>query len=187
MGPVRGGCRRRKVIAMDLTEMRVEVEVTVPAPAESVWELVTDITRVGDWSPECVRAEWLDGQSAVRPGAYFRGHNRMGTREWSVTCVVVEADRPRSLAWSVLDDAEDPDRPSSRWRYDLEPLGDGTTRVSHAFVHGPGGSGLTMIAAKRPDKIEEVVEQRRGMLRSNMLRFLEGVTAELSPGGARPE
>lgn len=168
---------------MDLTDVRVDVQVTVPAPVERVWDLLTDVTRIGEWSPECVRAEWAEG-GGQRPGARFRGRNRAGDREWSVTCVVVEAERPRSFAWVVLDGAEDVDRPSSRWRYDLEPLADGTTRVSQRFAHGEGESGVLWAIEKRPEKATKIIERRREMLRANMLQTFAAMEAVLTGAAA---
>lgn len=167
---------------MDLTGMRVEVDITVDAEPEKLWDLLSDVTRVGDWSPECVRAEWDAPADGPRKGAGFTGHNRVGDLEWQVTCVVVEADRPRSFAWVVLDGAEDVDRPSSTWRYELEALDDGRTRVRQRFAHGAGESGVKWMIEEQPDKAERIIERRREMLRSNMIDTLGALTA--SVGGA---
>jgi len=125
--------------------MRIDAEIVVAAGPGVVWDLLADITNIGDWSPECVRAAWLDGHHDARPGVRFSGRNRARSGfEWTVTCVITEADRPRTLAWVVLDDEDDRqtvDYPSSRWRYDLDPAPDGATLVRHRFVHGPGDSG----------------------------------------------
>jgi uncharacterized protein YndB with AHSA1/START domain len=161
---------------MDLTGMRVEVQKTIAAPAEAVWDLLTDLGRVGEWSPECVHAEWSDGRGP-RAGARFTGRNVVGEYEWSVECVVVAAERPRSFAWVVLDGRRDLERPSSRWRYDLEALADGTTRVTQRFAHGPGESGVTRWISRRPADAEKIVEGRREALRSNMLRTLAAMEA----------
>ena len=37
------------------------VSVHIDAPAGRVWELVSDVTRIGEFSPETFEAEWLDG------------------------------------------------------------------------------------------------------------------------------
>jgi len=54
--------------------MQGSVTVHIDAPAERVWELVSDITRIGEFSPETFEAEWLDGADGPRAGARFRGH-----------------------------------------------------------------------------------------------------------------
>ena len=99
-------------IADEVTGLTAVAEEVVAARQELVWDLVADVTRVGGWSPECIRAAWLGEPGRPQPGARFTGHNRFPNGfEYEVTCVVTEADRPRAFAWVVLDDNGDPARP----------------------------------------------------------------------------
>ena len=41
-----------------------EVRLHVNAPPEKVWELLADLDRMGEWSPECYQVSWLDGASS---------------------------------------------------------------------------------------------------------------------------
>src|SRR3954468_6506548 len=50
----------------------VSVSRDVPAPAERVWEMVSDLPRMGEWSPENEGGEWIGGATAAAPGAKFR-------------------------------------------------------------------------------------------------------------------
>lgn len=159
--------------------MTVEVEATVPADPETVWDLLADIPRIGEFSPECRRAAWSDERSEPHVGARFEGTNRAGRFEWDVTGEVVEADRPRSFAWVVHDGTKRSDRPSSTWRYDLTPTREGTL-VRQTFVHGPGGSGVTMSIEREPDRATEIIEDRRAQLRENMVRALAAVRDTLT-------
>jgi hypothetical protein len=88
--------------------------------------------------------------------------------------VVTEADRPR--AWVVLDDRGDPARPSSSWRYRIDPL-PGGSRVRQRFTHGPGASHLRAAAAKAPDRAAEILAARRDGLRANMTATLRAMQA----------
>ena len=156
-------------IAPEVTGMTAAAEELVAAPPETVWDLVADVTRVGEWSPECVKAAWLGEPGRPQPGARFTGHNRIGNGfEYEVTCVVTESDRPSALAWVVLDDSEDPSRPSSAWRYHIDPLPGGCSRVRQSFTHGPGDSFLREIAASAPDDAAEFITARLDQLRANM-------------------
>jgi hypothetical protein len=106
-----------------------------------------------------IRAAWLGEPGRPQPGARFAGHNRFPNGfEYAVTCVVTEADRPRAFAWVVLDDGGDPARPSSSWRYRIDPL-PGGSRVRQRFTHGPGASYLRAAPRRR----------RTGPLRSSLL------------------
>jgi Polyketide cyclase / dehydrase and lipid transport len=88
-----------------------------------VWALVADITRMGEWSPECVRAEWEDGASEPSVGAHFHGYNRIGDFEWDVPCVVTECDRGKVFAFEVPRGAP----VKTEWRYEFAPCSAGTT------------------------------------------------------------
>jgi hypothetical protein len=110
-------------------QMESSVAVTVDADIDSVWPVVRDVTRVGEWSHECVGAEWLGGSTAAIPGARFRGRNRAGVFRWGRVCEVVSA-APHELVWRTVPTALYPD--SSEWRIALEAVGTGTT-ISQSF------------------------------------------------------
>jgi uncharacterized protein YndB with AHSA1/START domain len=165
-------------IACEVTGLTAAAEEVIAARPELVWDLVADVTRVGRWSPECIRAAWLTEPGRPQPGARFTGHNRFPSGfEYEVTCVVTEADRPRTFAWVVLDDSGDPTRPSSSWRYRIDPLPGGGSRVRQRFTHGPGASYLRAVAAKTPDRAAEIIAARRDGLRANMTTTLRAMKA----------
>ena len=118
---------------------RVQLEnrgaVTVDADIDAVWDIVRDVTRVGEWSHECVGAEWLDGATSATPGARFRGRNRARLFRWGRVCEVVSAE-PYELVWVTVPTALFPD--STEWRIALAEV-DGGTRIEQRFrvVRGP--------------------------------------------------
>ena len=165
-------------IADEVTGLTAAAEEVVAARPELVWDLATDITRVGRWSPECIRATWLGEPGRPQPGARFTGRNRFPNGfEYEVACVVTEADRPRAFAWVVLDDSGDPARPSSLWRYRIEPLPGGRSRVRQRFTHGPGVSFLREVAEQAPDQAAAIIAARRDGLRANMSATLRAMKA----------
>jgi uncharacterized protein YndB with AHSA1/START domain len=169
-------------IAYEVTGLTAVAEEMVAARPELVWDLVADVTRLGGWSPECIRAAWLAEPGRPQPGARFTGHNRFPDGfEYEVTCVVTEAERPRAFAWVVLDDSGDPARPSSSWRYRIDPLPGGGSRVRQRFTHGPGASYLRAAAAKAPDRAAEIIAARRDGLRANMSVTLRSMKAAAEP------
>jgi uncharacterized protein YndB with AHSA1/START domain len=162
----------------EVTGLTAVAEEVVAARPELVWDLVADVTRVGRWSPECIRVTWLGEPARPEPGARFTGRNRiMNGFEYDVTCVVTEADRPRVFAWAVLDDSGDPARPSSLWRYRIDPLPGGGSRVRQRFTHGPGASFLREIATTVPDQAAEIIAARRDLLQANMSATLRAMKA----------
>jgi uncharacterized protein YndB with AHSA1/START domain len=80
-----------------------EVDVTAHIDASSgrVWELIGDPTRMGEWSPECRRVEWVGGATGPCLQARFRGHNRQGWRSWTTTGTIVGYEPGREIAWDV--------------------------------------------------------------------------------------
>lgn len=133
--------------------------ILILAPAEAVWEMIADVTRIGEWSPEAVSAAWLDGATGPVVGARFKGRNkRRGT--WSTTCTVTAATPGRELAFSV-------GKGETTWRYHLEPV-EGGCQVTESFeiVRVPGvfgrwstklGTGVTW--AEREDDLRTGMQQ----------------------------
>jgi uncharacterized protein YndB with AHSA1/START domain len=99
------------------------VSTDVSAAPEVVWNLVADITRMGEWSPECYRAEWEDGADRPTAGAHFHGYNRAGTFEWDAPCIVTECEPGRLFAFDVPRDSPT----VNSWRFEFSPNGSGTT------------------------------------------------------------
>jgi uncharacterized protein YndB with AHSA1/START domain len=156
-----------------VTGARVDVEVPIAMPAAEVWKLITDVSRVGEWSPECAGAAWLDGEGRPRVGARFEGRNQFAQFTSTVECVVTECDEPRTFAWVVLDPTGALDRPGSCWRYELLPGGSPSrTLVRHSFVHGPGDTGLRAGVLADPANAATVLGGRLDQLRHNMAETL---------------
>ena len=110
-------------------QLENRVEVTVDADIDDVWAIVRDVTRVGEWSHECVGAEWLPDATVATPGARFRGRNRSGMFRWGRVCEIVSAD-PYELVWITVPTTFYPD--SSEWRITLSEA-DAGTRISQQF------------------------------------------------------
>jgi uncharacterized protein YndB with AHSA1/START domain len=107
------------------------VEVTVAADVREVWRVVSDVTRVGEWSHECRSARWLAGARGPAPGARFRGRNRAGWARWSRTAEIVCVDEPRELVWRTVPTWLYPD--STEWRIQLTPTSQGTA-ITQSFT-----------------------------------------------------
>ena len=104
------------------------------AAPEKVWDLVSDVTQIGRFSPETFEAEWLDGATGPAAGARFRGHvrrNEKGPVYWT-TCTVVDCEPSRRFSFGV----GAPGKALNTWSYQLEPSGDGTD-VTESFELTP--------------------------------------------------
>ena len=110
-----------------MTEGGVATEL-IAAPADRLWSMVTDVTRIGEWSPEAARAEWIDGATGPAVGARFRGHNRRGRTRWSTTCEVIECEVGAVFAFATGGAA----KPETIWRFRFQPASGGT-EVTETF------------------------------------------------------
>ncbi|MGH1493672.1 MAG: SRPBCC family protein [Acidimicrobiales bacterium] len=104
-----------------------EASIEIAASPEAVYDLVSDVTRMGEWSPESTGADWVDGGSGNK-GDWFDGHNRSGEREWTRACQVASAERGQDFTF-VVGGVEDN---CTWWSYEMEPV-DGGTRLTERW------------------------------------------------------
>ena len=111
--------------------MHDSVTVQVQASPDEVWGLVSDVTRIGELSPETFEGEWLDGATGPAAGAHFRGHvkrNGRGPVYWT-QCRVTESEPGRVFAFDVVGPG---DRVVNSWRYDIQAT-DGGAAVTESY------------------------------------------------------
>jgi hypothetical protein len=109
--------------------MHGSVTVHMDATPDEVWDLVSDVTKIGRYSPETFEAEWIDGATGPAVGARFRGHvkrNGRGPTYWT-TCTVTECEPGKVFGFGVNDP------PLNTWRYELAPATGGGTDVTESF------------------------------------------------------
>ena len=98
-------------------------EILIRASPEKVYELLSDVTRMGEWSPECYRCEWLGDTVGAYSGAQFKGYNRRDWIRWSTICTVTHWEPHRVFGFETKPMVG---KTQSRWRFDLEPDTGGT-------------------------------------------------------------
>jgi hypothetical protein len=147
------------------------VTVHMKASPDDIWALLSDVTRIGRYSPETFEAEWLDGATGPAVGATFRGHvkrNGKGPTYWT-TCTVVASEPGREFAFAVGSTLE---KALNTWRYTIEPAGDGAD-VTESFTLKPT-LGLRLYWA--------LLGWSRGRTNRNGMRTtLERIKAEVEP------
>lgn len=133
-----------------------EAMVHVDAPPDEVYALVSDVTRMGDWSPETYRAEWIEGATGPEPGARFKGYNKQRIARWSRAATVRVADPGREFTFET----GRPEDPETRWSYTLQATGDGTD-LTESFESIKYGFFYKLIAPpeKRAAKLRSDAEQ----------------------------
>ncbi|RZT89003.1 polyketide cyclase/dehydrase/lipid transport protein [Pseudonocardia sediminis] len=104
-----------------MTTPTASASTTVAAGADAVYELVSDLPRMGEWSPENTGGRWVGKLRGPAVGAKFLGTNKGRARRWATTTVVTDATRGRRFAFETrlgpITAAE--------WVYDITPTADG--------------------------------------------------------------
>ncbi len=139
------------------------------APPEVAYELVADITRMPEFSPEILKCEWLDGAQGPAVGARFRARNKVPNRpSWTNKPVVTAIEPGRAFAFARTEAFAG----TVEWRYEFEPDADGTTVTESYTVTAPlGRIGWVIIGTLFGRK------DRRTDLRVGMRETLERMRA----------
>jgi uncharacterized protein YndB with AHSA1/START domain len=140
-------------------------EALVAATPDQVWAVLTDVTRIAEWSHECRGAAWLDGASGPAVGVRFRGTNKVGRFGWSRVCTVTDLDPGRTFGYRT-NGGFPPD--STAWTFRLEPEAAGT-RVTQSFeiLKFPRVMELATVAFVPPHR------DRAAALREDLVRLGE--------------
>lgn len=128
--------------------MRPRIEVTrdIAAPPEAVYAAISDVTRMGEWSSECVACHWHEGVTGPEVGATFDGTNRNGDHEWVTQGRITVADPGQAFVF----ECSMTDFHYATWGYRIEPI--------------EGGSRVTEWSEDlRPDSVLEMSAQLSGV------------------------
>ena len=101
----------------------------IAAPPEAVFAMVTDLPRMGEWSPENTGGHWKGGATSAAVGARFSGSNRNGWHRWTTTATVRELVPERTFSFDVTSMGLS----VANWRYDIEPTDTGC-RVTESWT-----------------------------------------------------
>ena len=124
--------------------------ITIEASAQAVYDIVSDITRTGEWSPVCTSCWWDDEAGAGVVGAWFTGRNELPDRTWETRSQVVSAEPGREFAWVV-------GGKFVRWGYTLTEVDAGTV-LTESWELLP--EGITMFGEKHGDQAPARIADR---------------------------
>ena len=113
-----------------MTETAGSARRRIDADPEVLYDLVADVTRMAEWSPETTAARWVGGATGPEVGARFRGSNRRGLLRWSTDPVVEVADRGRTFAFTTTLFGRGR---FTRWTYTFTPAEGGGTDVEESW------------------------------------------------------
>ena len=149
--------------------LRESDSILVNRPADELYDLVADVTHMGDWSPVCKACWWNDG-AGPEVGATFTGRNELPERTWETVSEVVAADRGREFAFVVT-------MTGTRWGYTFKPV-DGGTEVTESWEFPP--RAFEVLQQRFPDDAPAQIAARQELARTGMAATLAAIkkTAE---------
>lgn len=144
--------------------------ITIERAPDLVWAAIADITRTGEWSPECTGGRWVGGATGPAVGARFEGDNAMVVggitlKRWTTTSEVTACEPGRVFEFVA--------EGYTTWRYELQPAGTGTL-VTESYAHAPhaGWQKFLYDTVARRDRtmrrgMERTLERLRSVLEAN--------------------
>ncbi|HWK18211.1 MAG TPA: SRPBCC family protein [Solirubrobacteraceae bacterium] len=162
--------------------MRVAARVTVSAPPEAVWSIISDPERMLSFMSGVTRWE-VAGEHPTGLGARYRMLFRVGSAEVGGLIEIVEFHEPRDMAWTSVTGLDQ----RGRWR--LRTAGDGRTRVELRLAYGIAGAGLTGWIAERiagpvvSGHLRRSLQQLKRLVEHEQLRERAAVRRAARAGG----
>jgi hypothetical protein len=144
--------------------MAIEESIDIDATPERLYDMVSDLSRMGEWSPENRGGKWMDGATGAAEGAKFKSRNRIGWRRWSTVAHIVTANPPKEVAW----ESRSFGLKIALWRYQFEPNATGGTTVTESTedvrgsimnVLGPLATGVRDRAGENKKNMRTTLEQ----------------------------
>jgi hypothetical protein len=153
----------------DVDTRTFTASVVTAAPADVVYSMLTDVSRMGEWSPVCTGGWWDEG-AGPEVGSWFTGRNETPGRTWETRSEVVEAEPGRAFAFVV-------GGKWTRWSYRLDPEAGGT-RLTETWEFLP--EGVARFHERYGDRADDQIAQRTEAARTGIPETLAAIkrTAE---------
>lgn len=149
---------------IDLAEFDYDQTVSIAAPPDVLHKMISDVTRMGEWSPVNTGGVWDDDTHV-----WFLGRNEMPGRVWETRCRV-EVNKPGAeFAFVVC--GREAEAEYIRWSYVFAPTEDGT-EVTESWQLLP--DYLTLITGHYPD------DDPVAILKERREWAADGITATLA-------
>ena len=118
---------------VEMTELARADSIVIARSPEDLYDMVSDMSRMGDWSPIC-KACWWDEGFGPAVGSWFTGRNELPERIWETRSQVVVADRGHEFAFVV-------GGKFARWGYTFTPV-EGGTELTESWAFLPDGIAM---------------------------------------------
>ncbi|MCH9667436.1 MAG: SRPBCC family protein [Actinomycetia bacterium] len=136
----------------------LQAQIDIDAPVSKVWRLVSDLSLMPQWSPQCRLMKPIGG---LRQGARTFNLNRRGLLFWPTTSRITELIPEEKLAFRVSENG-------TVWSYELEPTETGTrlleTRHAENGVRAVSNLLVNGLLGGVPEFERELVEGMKASL-----------------------
>ena len=146
---------------------KTSASTTIEASPETVYGLVSDLTRMGEWSPEATGGKWIGGATGPAVGARFKGTNAQGAKKWTTTVTVLEATSPSRFRFA---NKVGP-KTMAVWTYEIKPFGKGGCKVTESWADGRGP--IVEILGKAVTGVVDRAAHTKDMLNTTLARLKE--------------
>ncbi len=140
----------------------LHTSIEIDASPAAVWDVVSDLTRMPEWSPQCRK---VLGRRPIGPGSRMLNVNRSGRRVWPTRSVVTDYEPGRLIGFRIVDNR-------SHWVFELEPLDGARTRL---IQRRDVSRGLTSISTRLIDRFMGGEAQFEKDLLCGMRQTLAGI------------
>jgi putative intracellular protease/amidase len=149
--------------------LNISVSRLIPADPMTTYDVISDITTIGQRSPETHAAKW------ITHGKKFKGYNHIGPLyRWSTVCKVTEDAPGRTFAFDVAWPSK------TAWRYDLSAADDGTMVTLTMTKMQP--QAAPVLAIQRMVGVHD----RAAHLRTGMEQTLKGLAEQAQQSSRQP-
>ncbi|HEX7161475.1 MAG TPA: SRPBCC family protein [Trebonia sp.] len=150
----------------------LEESVEIEAPVETVWDLVKDVRRMAEWSPQVESTRLADGITEVGPGVTFTNANSHGELTWKTHGTVVRFTPCREIAFRIEENW-------AVWSFQLEETDHDTTVLTQRRETPDGISDLSLELTEAFMGGTEVFTET---MRAGMRQTLAGIRATALAG-----
>lgn len=157
-----------------MSALEFSASIDVELGPDALYALVSDVTRMGDWSPVCRACWWDEDADGPQVGAWFTGRNVTPQRTWETRSQVVKAEPGREFAWEV-------NNGWVRWGFSFDALDGGGTRLTESWAFLP--RGLEGFRERFGDQAEAQIAERTEAAHRGIPETLAAIkkTAESAP------
>jgi hypothetical protein len=146
-----------------MTAYQESGSIVIARTPQELYDMVSDVTRMGEWSPICKACWWEEG-NGPQVGATFKGRNERPERTWETVSEVVAADPGKEFAWKVTQPPT-----VARWSYTFRGV-EGGTEVTETWELP--AEGAAFFEKMFGDDAQKEIGLRQGMAKDGIATTL---------------